>query len=117
MRAIANAAAEPAEPIPAVRRSASPIARALLGALRFYRMAISPVRPPCCRYTPSCSAYAVEAIEVHGAARGSWLALRRLLRCHPFHAGGHDPVPLAVGSAGRVSSLATRLTRPAPRSN
>jgi conserved hypothetical protein YidD len=90
------------------RKRRGPIARALLGGLRFYRMAISPVRPPCCRYTPSCSAYAVEAIEVHGAARGSWLALRRLLRCHPFHAGGHDPVPLAVGSAGRVSLHANR---------
>lgn len=72
-------------------------ARSLLAVLRFYRMAISPIRPAVCRYTPSCSAYAVEAIERFGAIRGGWLALRRLLRCHPFHRGGHDPVPESVG--------------------
>lgn len=116
MNASRDAALEPAG-FASDGRQVGPIARALLGALRFYRMAISPVRPPCCRYTPSCSAYAVEAIEVHGAARGSWLALRRLLRCHPLHAGGHDPVPLAVGSAGRVSQPATRSIRPVARSN
>lgn len=71
-------------------------ARAAIRLIQFYREAISPVRPPCCRYTPSCSAYAVEAIERFGFGRGGWLALRRLLRCHPFHAGGHDPVPAAV---------------------
>jgi hypothetical protein len=71
-------------------------ARLLLAPLRFYRSAISPIRPPACRYDPSCSAYAIEAIERFGALRGSWLALRRLLRCHPFHAGGHDPVPRRV---------------------
>jgi len=79
---------------------ASPVVRALLAGVRFYRMAISPLRPPTCRYVPTCSEYAVEALEVHGAARGSWLALRRLLRCHPFHAGGHDPVPPAVVGRG-----------------
>ena len=80
-----------------------PVARLLLTVIRFYRTAISPALPPSCRYTPSCSAYAVEAIEIHGAGRGSWLALRRLLRCHPFHAGGHDPVPSPVPSAEKVS--------------
>jgi hypothetical protein len=76
----------------ATRRPSVP-ARTLLAVVRFYRMAISPIRPASCRYMPSCSGYAVEAIEVHGAGHGGWLALRRLLRCHPFHAGGYDPVP------------------------
>jgi putative membrane protein insertion efficiency factor len=75
------------------------IARLMLAVLRFYRTAVSPVRPAVCRYTPSCSAYAVEAIELHGAWRGGWLAMRRLLRCHPFHRGGHDPVPRVVTPA------------------
>jgi putative membrane protein insertion efficiency factor len=64
--------------------------------IRFYSTAISPALPPRCRFTPTCSAYAAEAIERFGLVRGAWLALRRLLRCHPFHAGGHDPVPQAV---------------------
>jgi hypothetical protein len=85
----------------------------LLAAIRLYRTAISPIRPAVCRYSPSCSAYAVEAIEVHGALRGSWLALRRLLRCHPFHAGGHDPVPLPVGSAESPTPVPTRPVRSA----
>jgi len=80
-----------------------PVARVLLAIIRFYRTAISPALPPSCRYTPSCSAYAVEAIETYGAGRGSWLALRRLLRCHPFHAGGHDPVPPPVGSEEKAA--------------
>lgn len=86
------------------------IARPLLAVLRWYRIGISPLRPPTCRYLPSCSAYAIEAIERFGAARGSWLALRRLLRCHPFHAGGHDPVPSRVenSAAGTEPALASR---------
>jgi putative membrane protein insertion efficiency factor len=64
-----------------------------LGAIRLYRLVVSPVLPPACRFLPTCSAYAMEAIERHGAAKGAWLAMRRLLRCHPFHAGGYDPVP------------------------
>ncbi len=71
--------------------------RVLLKAIRFYRSRISPSRPPCCRFMPSCSAYALEAIEVHGAWKGGYLAIRRILKCHPFHKQAHaieyDPVP------------------------
>ena len=67
--------------------------RLLLLLVRFYRCCISPLLPPSCRYYPTCSAYAMEAIERYGARRGGWLALRRILRCHPFHRGGYDPVP------------------------
>jgi hypothetical protein len=70
--------------------------RAVVRVIGFYRSAIGPIRPPACRFSPSCSAYAVEALERFGLARGTWLTLRRLLRCHPFHAGGHDPVPTLV---------------------
>lgn len=69
------------------------LGRILIGGIRLYQTAIAPWFPPACRYAPSCSRYAVEAIERYGAGRGSWLALRRLLRCHPFAAGGVDPVP------------------------
>jgi uncharacterized protein len=69
----------------------------LVGLLTFYRRFVSPLLGPRCRFYPSCSAYALEAVELHGAVRGSWLAVRRLSRCHPFHAGGLDFVP---GSAG-----------------
>lgn len=65
----------------------------MLGALRLYKSAISPLLPPACRYTPTCSEYAYEAVERHGVLRGGWLATRRILRCHPFARGGHDPVP------------------------
>ena len=69
------------------------LARILLGLIRLYRSGISPRLPPACRFTPTCSAYAEEAIQRYGAGRGSWLALRRLLRCHPFGGWGYDPVP------------------------
>jgi len=61
--------------------------------IRFYQNAISPWLPAACRYYPTCSAYAIEAIERHGFLRGVMLAVKRILRCHPFHAGGYDPVP------------------------
>jgi uncharacterized protein len=75
-------------------------ARLLIGLIRGYRMFVSPVLGPRCRFYPSCSAYALEAIRVHGAARGSWLAARRISRCHPFHPGGLDPVPPARHNEG-----------------
>jgi putative membrane protein insertion efficiency factor len=80
----------------------------LLVFLRGYRRFLSPLLPPRCRFLPSCSEYAVEAVQVHGAARGSWLALRRVARCHPFHPGGHDPVPdPAPADARRYTGAAT----------
>lgn len=66
----------------------------LIFLIRLYRRAVSPNRPPCCRFTPTCSAYALEALEKYGAVKGGYLALRRVLRCHPFSKkSGYDPVP------------------------
>ena len=67
--------------------------RAALLLIRFYHVWISPMKPPSCRYVPTCSEYARIAIERYGARRGGWLAIKRILRCHPFHKGGYDPVP------------------------
>ncbi len=68
--------------------------RLLLWLIRFYRSKISPLRPPCCRFTPTCSAYALEAVEKYGAWKGGLLAIKRLLRCNPFYKGDFfDPVP------------------------
>lgn len=65
----------------------------LTAPIHLYRYAVSPLLGPHCRFHPTCSGYAVEAIEAHGALRGGWLALKRLSRCHPWHEGGCDPVP------------------------
>ena len=65
----------------------------LLWIIRFYQGAISPYKRPCCRFYPTCSCYAYEAVTKYGAAKGTSLALRRILKCHPFHEGGYDPVP------------------------
>ncbi len=90
-------------------------ARLLIGLISAYRRFVSPVLGPRCRFYPSCSAYALEAIRVHGAGRGSWLAVRRLSRCHPFHPGGLDYVPPPRGQqAGRPAAIddrARELTR------
>ncbi|MEO8575053.1 MAG: membrane protein insertion efficiency factor YidD [Gemmatimonadales bacterium] len=66
---------------------------ALVLVIRGYQLWISPLFPAACRYYPTCSSYAIEAIEKHGAISGSWLAVRRIARCHPFRPGGYDPVP------------------------
>lgn len=61
--------------------------------IKFYRDFLSPLKPPSCRFVPTCSEYAWIAVERYGALKGGWMALRRILRCHPFHKGGYDPVP------------------------
>jgi putative membrane protein insertion efficiency factor len=81
-----GAAGEPA-------RRPGPGAWLLLAVIRAWQLLLSPLLGPSCRFHPSCSAYAAEAVRRHGALRGGWLALRRLGRCHPFHEGGLDPVP------------------------
>lgn len=70
------------------------LARILIGAVRGYKLLVSPWTPAACRFAPSCSAYAIEAVERHGGLRGAWLALRRIARCHPWGGHGYDPVPL-----------------------
>ena len=77
--------------------------RILIGLIRLYQLAISSWTPSSCRFAPSCSAYAIEAIEGHGALRGTWLAVRRIGRCHPWGGFGYDPVPAARGKAGEVA--------------
>ena len=77
---------EPPTAVRAARWSATAL-------VRVYQLFLSPLFPASCRYTPTCSAYAVEAIERYGVVRGAWLAAKRIARCHPFRPGGHDPVP------------------------
>ncbi len=69
------------------------MSRLLIGLIRIYQRFVSPYKPRTCRFYPTCSHYALEAIQVHGALRGGWLATRRVLRCHPLNPGGFDPVP------------------------
>ncbi len=75
--------------------------------LRAYQLTISPLMAPSCRFYPSCSNYALEALQVHGAAKGSLLALKRVCRCHPWHPGGLDPVPTLAPAAGKTNSSTT----------
>jgi hypothetical protein len=84
----------------------SAAARMMVAVITGYRRFVSPLLMPRCRFLPSCSAYALEAVQLHGAARGSWLAVRRLSRCHPFHAGGIDPVPAVRGTVPPSEGLA-----------
>ncbi|MBD7985514.1 membrane protein insertion efficiency factor YidD [Sporosarcina sp. Sa2YVA2] len=65
----------------------------LIGIIKVYQKILSPLTPPTCRFYPTCSHYGVEALQKHGALKGSWLAIKRISRCHPFHEGGFDPVP------------------------
>ncbi len=69
------------------------LSKPLIWIVRGYQLVISPLLPPSCRFYPSCSCYAIEALQRHGALKGAWLAVRRIARCHPWNPGGHDPVP------------------------
>jgi uncharacterized protein len=89
------------------------IGRLLLRAVAFYSRAISPALPARCRFHPTCSAYAAEAIARHGAARGSWLALRRIVKCAPWHPGGVDLVPAGRGTVRAGHSSSDRMTETA----
>ncbi len=82
----------------------SPLAYGVIGFLRVYRFVVSPLYGQVCRYHPSCSAYAVDAVTRFGAVRGSWLAARRVGRCHPWAAGGPDPVPMLFSWRTPVSA-------------
>ena len=77
----------------------SSVARALVYGIELYRHMISPLRPPCCRFMPTCSQYAVDALTEYGAVKGGWLAVVRLLKCGPWHRGGWDPIPERRGVA------------------
>ena len=81
-----------------------------LSLLRAYKWAISPMLPPACRYVPTCSEYAMEAVERYGALRGGWMAFARILRCHPFVRGGYDPVvkPRPTSSDQRPTTISDR---------
>lgn len=83
--------------------------------IRVYQYAISPYFPPTCRYMPTCSAYALEAIETHGALKGTWLAVRRFSRCHPLGGWGYDPVPPAEASQHTCHSTHTCKATPPPQ--
>lgn len=74
-------------------KARSPLQRLLTALVRFYQLTISPLTGPRCRFIPTCSTYAIEAVNVHGSIKGSWLATKRICRCHPFCEAGYDPVP------------------------
>ena len=101
--------------VPAVPPSGggSWLARILILPIRGYQLFISPALPPTCRFYPSCSQYAVEALRVHGALKGSWLTIRRIGRCHPWHWSGYDPVP--PRKPGRGATDAMTEDRPTAR--
>ena len=80
------------------------IKKIVLALIRFYQLAISPYRPACCRYYPTCSAYAMEAISKFGVIRGGLISFRRILRCNPFFKGGYDPVPETLGKKDKTKT-------------
>ncbi len=88
--------------------------RIAIACLRLYKYAISPLLGPRCRFLPSCSDYAAQALADHGALRGGWLAARRLCRCHPWHPGGYDPVPPPLHAAASSTSQARPFAAGAP---
>jgi putative membrane protein insertion efficiency factor len=77
------------------------LARVLIYLIRIYQLTLSKILPPACRFEPSCSRYAAECLRLHGAGRGSWLAVRRISKCHPFHPGGYDPPPAVKANSAR----------------
>lgn len=81
-----------------VRFLSSLLSSAIILCVRAYKVTLSPLFRGCCRFTPSCSAYCIEAVQTHGPLRGTWLAIRRLLRCRPFGPSGYDPVPGKIGN-------------------
>lgn len=83
-----------------------------VGAIRWYQRWISPFLPPSCRFTPSCSEYAAETVERYGLLSGGWLAVRRVLRCHPLHPGGYDPVPPPEGTSRRDAPASEQRAEP-----
>jgi len=86
--------------------------RGLMGLVRAYRLLLSPSLGSACRFEPSCSAYALQALERHGAGGGTYLTLRRLVRCHPWCEGGHDPVPAALFSQLAASAATSSTKKP-----
>ncbi len=86
------------------------MAKILIGFIRFYQRVISPWKVPCCRFYPTCSEYAIEVIREYGLAFGVFLALKRLLKCHPFHPGGYNPVPTVRQSDSGTVRLSNRQT-------
>jgi uncharacterized protein len=94
------------------------IARLLLVLIRAYQLLLSPLLGRSCRFEPSCSHYTAACIDAHGAARGSWLGLRRIARCHPFHPGGYDPPPTRAQLRGERSLVASgSCSRADPRAS
>ncbi|WP_088013604.1 membrane protein insertion efficiency factor YidD [Gottfriedia acidiceleris] len=77
----------------------------LIGIIRFYQKWISPATPPSCRFYPTCSHYGLEALQTHGALKGSYLTTKRILKCHPFHPGGYDPVPEKINKETKKNTV------------